>query len=139
MAGRKKSETQPHSSLSSQMLLPSTRRRSTSSGTIVNAFCPICGRTCPENRVVSRDGGEKQTAPYFESIDWDPAHPFGLRLSAAGKGSLQDWQYINPQDAPELFEALKKRFKDAIKEWMDKGWLEPSDIQISIKNKVLKK
>jgi hypothetical protein len=54
-------------------------------------------------------------------------------LSAAGKGSLRDWEYINPQDAPELFEALKARFKDAIKEWLEKGLLEPSDIRATIK------
>jgi hypothetical protein len=59
-----------------------------------------------------------------------------LRLSAAGKGSLKDWQYINPEDAPELFEALKGRFRHAIKEWIERGWLLPSDIQATIKKTV---
>ena len=129
MAGTKKSASQPSSARSSQIPLPSARRRSSSSATITNAFCPTCGRTIPEYHVLTRTSygaGERQ--PYFESIAWDPHHPFGLRLSAAGKGSLTDWQYINPEDAPELFEALKGRFINAIKEWVAKGWLKRTDL-----------
>jgi hypothetical protein len=117
------------------MPLSAARRRRTSTGTIVNAFCPICAKQIPENRAAYSSGtGEKQ--PFFESITFDPNHPFGMRLSAAGKGSLKDWEYINPDDAPELFEALKGRFKDAIKEWIERGWLLPSDIQATIKKTV---
>jgi len=40
-----------------------------------------------------------------------------------GKNSLAGREYIDINDAPESFEALKKRFLDAISEWTDKGWL----------------
>jgi len=96
---------------------------------IVSAFCPVCARTVPEKRATKRTPlGASETKPYFDSIEWRPDQPFGLRHSAAGKASFKDWSYINPDDAPELFEAMKGRFLEAVKEWIAKGWISEGDV-----------
>lgn len=96
---------------------------------IVNASCPVCGHNIPENRVTVRSKmGALESKPYFESIDWQPDHPFGVRLSAAGKGSFRERTYISPEEAPELFRAMKSRFLDAVKEWMGKGWISEGEV-----------
>ena len=97
---------------------------------LIQALCPVCGRSIPENRVTVRGTyGAIETQPYFDSIQWDPAKPFGMKMPANGKNSFAGWDYIDISEAPELFEALKKRFLDAIKEWVDKGWLSKKELQ----------
>lgn len=96
---------------------------------VISAFCPVCARTVPERRATKRASiGTIETKPYFESIDWQPDQPFGLRHSATGKASFRNWSYINPEDAPELFDAIKARFLEAAKEWLVKGWITEGEV-----------
>lgn len=95
---------------------------------VVAALCPLCGRSIPENRALKVGSTTVGKVGYFDSIDWDPSKPFGVSFSAAGRGSLSDWEYISPEQAPELFEAMKKRFLEAIREWENKGWLKREEI-----------
>lgn len=95
----------------------------------LEAICPLCGKGIPERRVTLRQGSYAiETQPYFETIQWDGNKPFGVALTAGGRGSFKNWEYIGPEDAPELFGALKSRFIQAVREWVDKGWLEKDDI-----------
>jgi len=95
---------------------------------IVGAFCPVCGKTVID-RAVKIGYVSVGHTPYFESIEWDPDKPFGISFAAAGRGSLQDRKYVTPEDCPELFEAVKARFLQALAEWVNKNWISPSDIE----------
>jgi hypothetical protein len=95
----------------------------------VSAFCPVCGRAVHENRTTKRASiGALESKPYFESIDWQPDQPFGRRQAATGKWSFRNWSYINPEDAPELFAAMKARFLTAAKEWLAKDWITEGEV-----------
>lgn len=95
---------------------------------VLAALCPICGRTVPEDRAVKVGNITVGKVGYFESIDWDEAKQFGVAYQASGRGSFTNWRHINPQEAPELFEAMKARFLQAIREWLKKGWITEEDI-----------
>jgi hypothetical protein len=72
--------------------------------------------------------GVLETAPYFESIEWNPEQPFGIRMAATGKKSFETWSYVSPDQAPELFGAMKGRFLVALTEWLRKGWISEGDV-----------
>lgn len=96
---------------------------------IMEALCPVCGRAIPERRgTVKSKLGNLETQPYFESIDWDKNKPFGIRLPTNGKASFKNWDYIDRDEAPELFEALKNRFLQALNEWLEKGWITREEV-----------
>jgi len=102
-------------------------------GKIFRAFCPVCGKSISDRRTVLRQGSVTlETQPYFESIQWDEDKPFGTMLLAAGRGSFTQWDYINPDDAPELFEAVRVRLIQAVREWINKGWLEREEILAAV-------
>jgi len=88
------------------------------------AICPVCGKTIHEKRAIKAGYVTVDHIGYFASIDWDPNKAFGFRQDVSGRGSLANpREYIEPEDSPELFEAVKARFLAALKEWLDKGWL----------------
>lgn len=100
---------------------------------VKGAFCPCCGRVIPEKRAIKAGYVTVDHIGYFASIDWDPNKPFGVSYPATGKdvsgrGPTQNWRYINPEDAPELFEAMKGRFLQALGEWIKKGWIEKEEL-----------
>lgn len=95
---------------------------------IVGALCPICGRVIPQDRAIKIGYVTVDRVGYFASIDWDENKPFGTSYPAGGRGSFRHWEPIGPDDAPELFEAVKARFIQAVREWMHKGWLSEEDI-----------
>lgn len=99
---------------------------------VVSAHCPICGKAI-QDRAVKVGYATVGHTPYFESIDWQADKPFGVSHPAAGRGSFKDSQPINPQDAPELFEAMKGRFLQALREWVNKGWISQKELE-EVKN-----
>ena len=108
---------------------PDKRQPVTSESYIMDAFCTVCGRTIPQNKAVKHDGSiTTEVLPYFEAIGWNPDQPFGRRLPTTGRGSLKNWSYINKEDAPELFEALRERMLMAIRLWIDRGWIKREEI-----------
>jgi len=97
---------------------------------ITSAICPVCGKTIHEKRAIKAGYVTVDHIGYFASIDWDPNKPFGIRQEASGRGSLSNPpEYIEPEQAPELFEAVKARFLAALKEWLGKKWISPADLQ----------
>lgn len=91
---------------------------------VIACLCPVCGRTIPQDRALKVGYVTVGKVGYFDNIDWDPNKSFGVAFTAAGRGSFREWQHINPEDAPELFEAVKERFLQALKEWVvDKKWI----------------
>jgi hypothetical protein len=107
-----------------------TKRPSTA--TMVGAFCPCCGKTV-QDRAVKVGSITVGRTSYFESIEWNANKPFGIRFSAGGRGSLKNWEPIGPEEAPELFEGMRKRLIDAVGEWKAKGWLTEEDLLKSIR------
>lgn len=101
---------------------------------VVSALCPICGRAVPENRAIKFGHVTVDRVSYFGSIDWDPEKPFGVSYTPAGRGSFREWQHIDPEDAPELFKAMKARFLDALGEWITKGWISVDEVVAVIAN-----
>lgn len=97
---------------------------------VVAALCPCCGRAIPQNRAIKIGSITVDRVPYFESIEWDENKPFGTSYLPAGRGSFHDWLPLKPEDAPELFEAVKKRFLDALGEWLRKGWLTREELEV---------
>ena len=96
---------------------------------VMAAICPLCGRAVPEKRAIKSGYITVDRKPYFDSIDWDENKPFGVAYPLTGRGSLRDWEYISPEQAPELFEALRQRFIQALREWINKGWLSQEEIR----------
>jgi hypothetical protein len=96
---------------------------------VLYALCPVCGRAVPENRgTVRGKAGNIEVEPYFNTIKWDPDKPFGIARPAAGKGSFKDSTYIDKDEAPELFEAVKGRLLEALREWVAKGWIQKEEL-----------
>ena len=95
---------------------------------MLRGFCPVCGRTIPEYRAIKIGYVTVDRINYFGSIDWDPDKPFGVSYKAGGKNAYEDWHHINPEDAPEIFEAIKNRFIQAVGEWLRKGWMTKEEL-----------
>jgi len=132
MGRRKRSDRQQEKPAVAILERPKAEAQVRAKATLA-ALCPICGRSIHEQRATARNiYGALEKKPYFETIDWDADKPFGVRLATSGRGSFKNWDYIDRDEAPELFEALKKRFLEAIKEWLHKGWLSKEEVAGSI-------
>lgn len=94
---------------------------------LVAAICPVCGRTVPEKRAIRIGYVTVDKVDYFSSIEWDENKPFGVSYSPRGRGSME-WNYIGPEEASALFEAVRSRLIQAVREWIKKGWLTKEDI-----------
>jgi len=94
---------------------------------MIAAICPCCGKTIPEKRAIKAGYVTVDRVDYFASIGWVENKPFGVSYSPGGRGSMGT-DYISPEDAPELFEAVKARFLQAIREWLGKGWIKPEEL-----------
>jgi len=100
---------------------------------IVAALCRLCGRTIPEKRAIKAGYVTVDRIDYFASIDWDREKPFGIIYPATGRGSLGQWQHIGPEAAPELFQAVKGRLLEAVREFLEKGWVSKEEVEEIIK------
>jgi hypothetical protein len=100
---------------------------------IVAAICPCCGRTIPEKRAIKAGYVTVDHIGYFASIEWDEKKAFGVSYLPGGRGSM-GWSYIDPEEAPELFEAVKARLIRAVREWINKAWLSEEEISIALKS-----
>lgn len=125
MPRRKRSEKSPERR---PVERPKPERVSVGVGEDLQALCPVCGKTIVD-RAVKFGGVTVGRTPYFETIDFDPNKPFGVAMATAGRGSFANWRYIQPEEAPELFSQVRNRLLQAIKEYLDKGWLTSEDIR----------
>jgi len=96
---------------------------------IVYFLCPLCGRSTPEKRAIKIGYITVDRVDYFGSIEWDPNKAFGFVREAKGRGSFADFEYIGPEEAPELFEAVKARFIQALEEWVNKKWISREELE----------
>ena len=89
-------------------------------------FCPICGMahgTRATKKV--RNYIILEQAPYLETVTFESDKPFGVILEAMGRGKGKEVKaYLSPEDRPEDFLMVKTRMLTALKEWIDKGWIE---------------
>ena len=107
----------------------SKRRPTPANVTILfSALCPVCGRTISEFRALRVGYVTIGKVRYFDSIDWDPNKAFGVKYQAGGRGSFQEIEQIQPEHAPELFHAVKTRLLQALKEWVQKGWIDKKEL-----------
>lgn len=94
-------------------------------------LCPVCGKA-HGMRVTKRIRYFViERKPYVESIDWLPEKPFGVIVVYEGRGKgVTLVGYFQPgQDPDNFFPKVKERFLDAIKEWLQKGWLKDSEVR----------
>jgi hypothetical protein len=135
MAGKKRSETNPQGTTGHTAVIGTHIEREKArmgSGQVVSAFCLLCGHSIPENRVTDRVEGKDialETTPYFDSIEWREDQPFGMSRAAAGKKSFADWHYIEPEDAPEFFEAYRLNLIRAVRLAIKRGWIKREELK----------
>jgi len=93
-------------------------------------FCPVCGMAhgARATKKVAYIIMEKK--PYLETIDFDPNKPFGVVLEALGRGKgKRIVRYLAPEEAAEDFARVKQRLLVCIQEWLDKAWLNKTDLE----------
>ena len=93
-------------------------------------LCPICGSSHGD-RITRRVGYvPMEKKPYMETIDFDADKPFGVILETLGRGKGKEVTgYWQPgEDPDDYFSAVKLRFLTAIREWIDKGWIDKEEI-----------
>ena len=73
----------------------------------------------------------RERKPYLETIKWDPDKPFGVIViyEGRGKGVTVIGSFQPGQDPGDCFPQVKQRFLDAIKEWLNKGWIDKNDVR----------
>ena len=92
------------------------------------AFCPICGRTAGRE-VTKRVKGKHYIAlehgNYWDRTkDYEADKPFGVIQTTEGRGTITTTGYFNPEDDKDgFFPLVKARMMQAMKEWIDKGWI----------------
>jgi len=128
MGRKKRSEKEGAGAAAGGKSLARRRPAPAPTGESLQAFCPVCGKMVVD-RAVKVKYITLETVPYFKSIDWDPDKPFGVAKTLAGRGSFKDWRYITPEEAPELFEGMKGRLLEAVREWLAKGWVTIEEVR----------
>lgn len=93
-------------------------------------LCPICGTSHGKRITVKVGYIPYETKPYMETVDFDPDKPFGVILETLGKGKGKELVgYWQPgEDPDDYFPAVKQRFLSALKEWLDKGWIDKAEV-----------
>jgi len=83
-------------------------------------LCPVCGRA------------HGSRAFWERTKDFDPNKPFGV-VQEVGRGrgaSFAQIGFFEPsEDTEGIFDLVKARLLQAVKEWLDKGWIKPSEVK----------
>lgn len=96
-------------------------------------ICPICG-TAHGMEVTERVEGKpylaKKRRNYWErTLHFDPDKPFGVIMETTGRGTFHKIGDFSPEeDTDGFFPLVKNRMLQALKEWVDKGWISPTEI-----------
>lgn len=102
------------------------------------AFCPVCG-VAHGMEVTDTPEGKPYIAlkkrNYWERTrEFDPAKPFGVIQETQGRGSFRLVGYFNPsEDQDGFYPLVKDALLNAVKNWMDKGWLSRQELEAKIK------
>lgn len=93
--------------------------------------CSLCGAS--HTRMVAEKQGYATVGHihYLDTIDWDPDKEFGSILVPQGKGKafVKAGEWAPGEDPYDQFPRVKKRFEDALWEWLDKGWMAVADVK----------
>lgn len=100
------------------------------------ALCPVCGSAhgkVATSRVPGKPSIKWNFVNYWERIkDFDPDKPFGV-IQGVGLGrgrSFKHIGYFSPEeDIDGYFPLVKLRLLNAVKEWLNKGWLSKDEIR----------
>lgn len=90
----------------------------TSAGELRQVLCPVCGR------------GSSSLTFWLRLSKFDPGKEFGV-IQEIGLGRGNNFTVIGrfgPEGEPEVYELVKDRLLQAVKEWRDKGWLSQDEI-----------
>lgn len=97
------------------------------------ALCPVCG-TAHGVEVTLTVAGKPyiklRRRNYWERVkDYDPNKPFGVIQETSGRGSFKLVGYFSPEeDEDGFFPLVKGRMLQALKEWVDKGWIAREEV-----------
>lgn len=102
------------------------------------AFCPVCGdyhgvevtETVPGKKYI-----KLARRNFWERTkEFGPDKPFGVIQETTGRGSFRLVGYFEPgEDVDGFFPLIKERLLQALKEWRDKGWITPEEIEEALK------
>lgn len=94
-------------------------------------LCPVCGKAHGMRVTKKAAYLVLERKPYVETINWIPEKPFGVIVVYEGRGKgVTLVGYFQPgQDPDNFFPKVKERFLDALKEWLQKGWLTDSEVK----------
>lgn len=105
---------------------------------IRQAICPICGtahgiqvtETVPGKPYIKLRRGN-----YWDRTkSFDPNKPFGVIQETLGRGTFRLVGYFSPEeDQDGFFPLVKARMLQAMKEWVDKGWITKEEVEGIIK------
>ncbi len=101
---------------------------------IKQALCPVCGRAV--GYLWERDPIFKtklRRINYWEKTkEFVPDKPFGV-IQQAGMANLRGFQvlgHFNPEEDTEgFFPLVRARLLEAVKEWLEKGWLTREEVE----------
>jgi len=102
------------------------------------AICPVCGRSAGTEVIETVPGKpyiKLAKRSYWERIkEFDPDKPFGVIQETVGRGSFRLIGYFNPEeDKDGYYPLIKLSLLNAIKAWLDKGWLTREELNEAIK------
>ncbi len=100
---------------------------------VLKAFCPVCGHSIPIQRAIKSGYATVDHVDYFDNIKWDPDQPFGAAFYFEGRGRITKSRYLTPEDVPALFDAVKSRVIQALREYIDKGWIKQEELKDILK------
>lgn len=98
------------------------------------AICPVCG-VAHGTEVTKTQPGKPYIKlarrNYWErTLDFDPGKSFGVIQETVGRGSFRVIGYFNPdEDKDGFFPLVKSRLLQAVKEWVDKGWISREEVE----------
>ena len=97
------------------------------------AFCPVCGITHGTEVTETVRGKpyiKLKRRNFWERVkDYDPDKPFGVIQETTGRGSFKLVGYFSPEeDEDNFYPLIKARLLQAVKEWMDKGWIARGEV-----------
>ena len=103
------------------------------------ALCPVCG-TAHGSQVTETIPGKPYMVlarrNYWEkTLEFDPNKAFGvIQETGLGRGrSFRVLGYFSPEeDEDGYFPLVKARLLQAVREWLDKGWISPQEATVHV-------
>lgn len=137
MPGRKRSERGVEGKRAGAVVItkPELKRVSKPTGEYRQAICPVCGRSAGLKRTNYNQKGYSSSIAvenfWKYTQDFDPDKPFGV-IQEVGGGRGRSFRVIghfNPEDDIDgFFPLVKARLLAAVREWLNKGWIDKEEV-----------